>query len=361
MAVKKVIVGLIFIALMLASYLHLSNKYNLQAVEYAFVGDLSYGQFEDIRKATKSLVKKESTNKELICIVNYIGSYKGNRLIMTTGFDHFVKNIPLIKGSFISDSQLREAAIGDKAADRLFRSINVVGQTINIDKKVYKITGVIKNSEEIYITFDESSNIKWSKRNIKFMIQNQKYLYLYTEMLEGKLRTLNLEILDRVIYKQQAYLYINLMLVTLVLFLFSTMKKKSIKTISISREIVADYIEQSRRIEMIKYFRKNIGHVLQFIKELFLVAIYFIAAIKCISYFQIPPNLVPKNLFALSSYIEVIKQNADIFLGRLNYGLNGITLDSHIMNALSCIALIGALFYLNESRQYKKKIQKLNN
>ncbi|HYE10749.1 MAG TPA: ABC transporter permease [Patescibacteria group bacterium] len=356
MAVKKVIVGLIFIALMLASYLHLANKYNLQAVEYAFVGDLSYRQFEDIRKATESLVKKESTNKELICIVNYIGSYKGNRLIMTTGFDPFVKNIPLLKGSFISDSQVREATIGDKAADRLFRSIYVVGQTINIDKKVYKITGVIKNCEDIYITFDESSNISWSKRNIKFIIQNQKYLYLYTEMLEGKLRTLNFEILDRVIYKQQAYLYMNIILITLVLFLLRTMKKMSIKTMNISREIVADYIEQSRRIEMIKYFRKNIRHVLQIIKELFLVAIYFIATIKCINYFQVPPNLVPNNLFALSSYIEVIKQNTDVFLGRLNYGLSDMTLDTHIMNALICIVLIGALLYLNESRQNIKKI-----
>jgi hypothetical protein len=359
MAVKKVIVGLTFIALMLASYLHLSNKYNLQAVEYAFVGDLSYGQFEDIRKATKSLVKKESTNKELICVVNYVGSYNGNRLIMTTGFDHFVKSIPLIKGSFISDSQVREAAIGDKAADRLFRSINVVGQTINIDKKVYKITGVMKNSKDIYITFDESSNINWSKRNIKFMIQNQKYLYLYTEMLEGKLRALNLEILDRVIYKQQAYLYINLMLVTIMVLFVKALKKQIDRILKISREICADYKDHSRNMEMIQYIKMHISDIVQIIKELFVSAIQLAVILNCIGLLQISPDVVPSNLFSLSSYIDVIKQNIDYYINRLDYGISGITLDIYIIHFLNLIALIGLLFWLSKSGKNNEKTQNL--
>lgn len=360
MAVKKYIAIILFIAVMLTSYLYLSDKYNIHTVEYAFEGDLSYKQFEGLRKSTKSLIKKESSNKELICGVNYIGSFKGNRLIMTTGFDNLIKNIPMVEGSFIGDYQIKQAVIGDKAADRLFRSINVVGQTINIHKQEYIITGVIKNSEEIYIAFDESSNISWSKKNVKFIIENQKYLNLYIEMIEGKLRTLDLDVMNPVIYKQEAYRYKNIMFTAIILFLFGIMKKKTMEAIHISREIYADYIEQSRRIELIKYLRKNKKGIFRLVKPLFLSAIYFIAIIKCISYFQIPAGLIPNNLFALSSYVNVIKQNADIFLSRLNYGISGITLDTQIINVITFATFTAILFYLNRGRQYKDKIQKLN-
>jgi hypothetical protein len=360
MAVKKYIVGILFITLMLTSYLYLSNKYNIHTVEYAFEGDLSYKQFEGLRKSTKSLVKKASTNKELICVVNYIGSFNGNRLIMTTGFDNLIKNIPIVEGSFIGDNQIKQAVVGDKAADRLFRSMNVVGQTINIHKQEYIITGVIKNSEEIYITFDESSNISWSKKNIKFIIENQKYLNLYTEMIEGKLRILNLDVLNPIIYRQEAYLYINIMFTMIALVLFRIMKKKTVEAIHISREIYADYIVQSRKIELFKYFRKNKKGIFRLVKPLFLSAICFIAIISCISYFQIPANLIPNNLFALSSYVNVIKQNVDIFLSRLNYGISGITMDTQIINVITFITFNAILFYLNVGRQYKDKIQKPN-
>jgi hypothetical protein len=360
MAVKKYIAIILFIAVMLTSYLYLSNKYNIHTVEYAFEGDLSYKQFEGLRKSTKSLIKKESSNKELICVVNYIGSFKGNRLIMTTGFDNLIKNIPVVEGSFIGDNQIKQAVLGDKAADRLFRSMNVVGQTINIHKQEYIITGVIKNSEEIYITFDESSDISWSKKNVKLIIENQEYLDLYTEMIEGKLRILNLDVLNPIIYRQEVYLYINIMFATIVLFLCRIMKKKTVKALHISREIYVDYIEKSRKIELIKYFRKNKKGIFRLIQELFLSAICFIAIISCISYFQIPGDLIPNNLFALSSYVNVIKQNADIFFSRLNYGISGITLDTQIINVITFVTLNAILFYLNVSRQCKDKIQKLN-
>lgn len=355
MAVKKYIIGILFIAFLLTSYLYLTYKYNIDTVEYAFVGDISFEQFEDLRKSTKTLVNKSSTNKELICVVNYIGSFKGNRLIMTTGFDNLVKNISMVKGNFISDNQIKEAVLGDKAADRLFRSINVVGQTISIFEQEYKITGVIKNSDDIYITFDENSNISWNKKNIKFIIENQKYLYLYTEMIEGKLRILNLEILERVIYKQEAYLYINIMLVTIVFLLITATQKQIDKAIGSSKETYADYEEQRRHIEIIEYLKKHVNTILQIIIELFLSAIYLTAIIKCIVFLQIPPTAIPNNLFALSSYVEVIKLNADNYFNRLDYGISGLTRDSHIINLLIFIALIGAQFYMNKSKQYRVK------
>ena len=360
MAVKRVIVGSIFVVLMLTSYLYLSNKYNLHTVEYGFAGDLSYKQLVSLRESTKSLVKSSSVNKELICVINYIGSFKGNRLIMTTGFDNLVSHLPIREGRFIGDCQVREATIGDKAADRLYRSMNVVGETIRVNNQQYKIIGVIKNSDTIYITFDESSNIRWSKKNIKFIVEDQKYLNLYTEMLEGKLRTLNLEILEKVIYKQEAYLYINSMIFVFVLLLIKATRKQFNKAIRNSKEIFADYKEQSRRIEIIEYSKKHIKDILHIAKELFSVAIFLAATIKCIVFLQIPLTTMPSNLFALSSYVEVIKLNADNYFNRLDYGISGLTRDIHIINLFILLALIGAQFYMNKDRHYQEKSRNYN-
>lgn len=355
MAVRKATVGILFIALMLSSYLYLINKYNIHTVEYAFEGDISYMQFEDLRKSTKAVVKKTSADKELICVLNYIGSYKGNRLIMTTGYDNLISSIPMVKGNFIGDIQVREAVLGDKAADRLFSSIDVVGQIISISRQKYKIVGVIKNSEDIYITFDEGSNISWSKKNIKFIIENQKYLYLYTEMLEGKLRILNLDILARVIYKQAAYLYINIMLVIIILFLIKTMKKQTLKTIKAVKETYIGYKEQSRHIEIIQYLKIHVYTIFRIILELSISAIYMTTIIRCILFLKIPPTAIPNNLFSLSSYVEVAKLNVHYYFQRLNYGISGITQDSHIINLSILLALIGAQFYINKNRQNQEK------
>ena len=78
MAVKRYI-AILFIAIMLTSYWYLFNKYNLNTVAYAFRGDLSFEQFESLRKSTKTLIKKGTENKELVSVINYIGSFRGSR------------------------------------------------------------------------------------------------------------------------------------------------------------------------------------------------------------------------------------------------------------------------------------------
>lgn len=354
MAIRRCSSCFLFIVVMLMSYLYISNKYNINTVEYAFTGELSYKQFESLRKSTKALIKRGTENKELICIVNYIGSFKDNRLIMTTGFDNLVKYTPMTKGYFISSSQAREAAIGDKAANRLYRSINIVGQTINIYGQEYKITGIIKNSEDIYITFNENNNISWSKKNIKFIIENQRYLYLYTEILEGKLRIIKLDVVDSVIYKQEAYLYINIMFIVILILLIRVLKSQVKQIIKISKETYAKYREQSMSIEVIKYLRKHMDDIIQIAKKLAFSVMSLIAIIKCISFIHIPSNVLPSNLFALSSYIDTINLNADILLNRLDYGIRGIMLEIYILNFFLLITLPAAVFYIyKRSRCFK--------
>jgi hypothetical protein len=118
----------------------------------------------------------------------------------------------------------------------------------------------------------------------------------------------------------------------------------------IYREICDDYKKESRSIEIIKYLIKHIKDIFWIIKELSLSVTYLTAIVKCISFLQLPTDVISNNLFAVTSYIDVIKQNIDILFNRLDYDISGIMLERYIINFLILEALIGTLFYMNESR-----------
>jgi hypothetical protein len=150
MAIRKY-TAFIYMLLFLCSYLYLSDRYNLHTVEYTFTGALTYDQLESLRKSTKELVKKNASAKELLCTVNYIGSYRDSPLIMTAGLDNRMEDIPLLKGSFLTGLEEKQAVIGDRAADGIFKSMEVVGQQIKILGQEYKIVGVIKTGKSIFL------------------------------------------------------------------------------------------------------------------------------------------------------------------------------------------------------------------
>ena len=122
------------------------------------------------------------------------------------------------------------------------------------------------------------------------------------------------------------------MIAAIIIFLSRVLKNQVKKIIRSFKEICTDYKEQSRSIEIIKYLRKHTNDIFRTAKELFLSIAYLTAIIKLISFLQIPPDAVPNNLFAPSSYIAVVNLNADIFLNRLDYGMNGILLEIYIIN-----------------------------
>lgn len=350
MAVKKLALIAIFAALLAASYLYLSNSYNINTLDFYFSGELSRADLEVLRSSTKSLVSKNMSNKALPCILNYRGDYRGSTLIMTTGMDTLITKTSLLKGRWLTHGDIKEAVLGDKAADRLFRSTNALGQTLRVSGEQYRITGIVRNSSDIYISYNENQNIQWNKKSISFVIKDQRRLYLYSELLEGKLKALGVNVLDTVVYREQIVRYLNILLLIVIVCLLRMLKRIAKAAVSSFRLLMEDYKLHSRVIELHKYllhsWRKAVRVLL-----LGLLGVGFLGlCIGLIRLIKIPPSLLPDNLFAPSSYINMIRLNVETYIGRLQKGITGLLLQAHIIDYLLLI-YIGAATLINKKER----------
>lgn len=336
MAVKRYILTAVFILLLAISYLYIVNKYNIKTVEISFSGKLSKSDIYSLRASAKDLVSSKS-DKELICIANYIGAYHGSKVIMTSGLDRLTNEINLKDGRWIANGDIKEAVLGDRFADKIYRSADIVGRSFRLFGQDYRIVGIIKNSNEIYISFDESSRIEWGKKSIKFIIEDDKRLPLYVELLQGKLKSLGLNVTDVNVYKQEAYLYINIILVITMLAFLQAFRKLWKDIYKSARQLCSSYKEQFRTIELHRYMFKNKKDIAVLLLKLIIESILLFTAIKCVRLMQVPPDIIPQNLFSPSSYIEVIKMKLQNYISRMENGISGILLEVHIINILLII------------------------
>ncbi len=357
MAVRKV-AAFAYLLLLLCSYAYLSSRYNLQTVQYTFEGNPSYEQLEKLRKSTKTLIKKGSTPKELQYVLNYMGSYRSCPLIMTTSFDNLLEDIPVIKGSFLVAAGAHQAVLGDKAADRLFRSTEILDQQVKIYGQDYKITGIIKNSDKIYISYsDPLAAMEWNKKKISFVIADEKYFELYKELLTGSLETLGLDIKDVYDYRQGAYLYINAAMVLLLGGLWRFFKGKAQRVKGIGGGLYKDY-QKVKRSETLFFFGKTkLKELLQLLREAILGGGALFAGYHALRIIRIPISLIPTNLFSPSAYLYTFQVNFDQYLNRLESGISGIALEIHLINLLLFSSFVILQLCLQDSRKNTKKKQ----
>ena len=357
MAVRRY-TALIYMLLFLCSYLYLAARYNLHTVEYTFEGNLTYDQFESLRKSTKGLVKKDTSAKELVCTVNYIGSYRGNRLIMTTGFDNMMEDTPLLKGNFLTGLGEKQAVIGDRAADRIFRSVEIVGQQIKILGQEYKIVGVIKNSGEIYISYEKAlTAADWNKKKVKFVIDSDKYFDLYAELLAGRLETLGLEVQDTYVYRQGAYMYINLSILLLTGWLWRSTRAAVERIRAAGEALYRNYREVSRRESLFSFGKKKLREIVLLFKELLLAAIALFVGYSALRQIRVSGSLLPGNLFSPSSYIYALQMNLEQYISRLEAGISGIALCIYLINLLLCSSYVIWAVYMQGWKEKNNKIE----
>lgn len=347
MAVRRYILAAVFIVLLAISYTYLGNKYNTKTIEFSFAGDISMTDIDFLQQSVKSLINKSGSDKELPCILNFISRYGDGKLIMTSGMDSLIKGTNLQSGRWIANSDINEAVLGDKVSDRRFRSIDVIGQTLRLYGQEYKIVGIIKNSDDIYISFDDNNRIAWDKKNIKFIIEDEKRLQLYVEILEGKLSGLGLDVIDVNNYKQEVYWYINIILTIAIYALFKLSQILWRESSESARFFYSIYKERMRVIEWYKYINENRKDISILALKLSAIIILALVMIKCITLLNIPSGLIPGNLFSPTSYMEMVKVNLQSYLNRLENGISGILLDIHIINLL-LIIYIGIAVILNK-------------
>lgn len=343
MAVRKVSLSIIFIILLSLCSLYLQNNFNVNAVEFIVAGQLSKTDIDKLQTATKKLVSKNGSNKSFTMVVNYQGRYRQNRMVMTTGRDYLIYNQPMKNGRWIVWGDAREAVIGDRAADRYFKSADVVGQTLEISGLPYKIVGVIKGSDMIFISFHEDSKLHWDKKSISFVISDKKRLQLHAELLEGSLKGLGLEILDTVIYRQEINFYVNVLIIYLLFYAIRLLKSYWFYLWKETAALYGGYKEQHRTTELFRYLLENIRKLFFLLISAAGFALALFMLIRLAMLLRISPAIIPDNLFSPTSYINVIKMNLKIYTNRVTNGMDGILLRAHILNFIMLFYIILAL------------------
>ncbi|HYF81425.1 MAG TPA: ABC transporter permease [Clostridia bacterium] len=320
----------------LGSYSYMIGKYNPDTVEFHFSENIPGKDYEKIRE----------NNRDVFFSMNYIMRHQGNKLIITTGLDYLTKDLRLCKGSFLADMNMKEAVIGDMAAGKYFRSSSVIGQLINVYGEEYKVKGIIKGSNEVYIPYsDKLSSLSWQKRIIRCSISDKKHFYLQLEKLQNQLEAFGVEILDVVIYREELNSYKNIAILAasyiLAYYLFILARRIKAGLTKLEK----GYLENFRVYELSTYLLNKAGDLAAAAGLCIIVLTMAYAIYKLISNLYILPSMIPDNLFSPSSYINAVGLLYRRYLTRLENGIDGILVDIKIVNAVF-VLLILAIFMI---------------
>jgi hypothetical protein len=331
MGVKRISLLIFIIALALTGYVFLKNKYNPLGVEMHFRGDLSNEELLEITKRYNIQVYT----------INYETTYKESNLIMTTGNDTQLKYMDLAHGSFVFDINRNTVVIGDEIANKYFRTENVVGRKISILGHQYKIVGVIKNNNELYIPFKkELLGYDWGRKTVSLEVPDPNAFYLIVEKIDTELEALGIEIYDITVYREKIAMYLNVVILVLVYILsyFAVRIWKNLRNNLTS--LYLGYHEVYRITEWHRYvinnriaILKGTGRLIGFILIIILIFRLFISL-------SLPPAILPDNFFSIKSYLLVIEQKHKQLLTHLKNGFSSIVVDVIILNIVFILVII---------------------
>ncbi|WP_427339544.1 ABC transporter permease [Caloranaerobacter sp. DY30410] len=348
MGIRKVISLALIIALSFSSYMYLKEKYNPMAVELRFKGDLRNEEFQKIKKTLYLNVYS----------INYSMRYKRHNLVMTTGMDTQIIDIPIIHGEFITDSERRVAVIGDKVADFYFKTENAIGKKMKVFENEYEVIGIIKNSNVIYIPFDEKLfGLDWEKKIVRYISYDKElfYLNLKVNKVASQLSVLGLDVYDIVVYKEKIYGYINIIIFVVIYILFDFIMKLYRR---IKKEIIVlfqGYMEKRRVKEWYEYMLEEKKDILKILVYSIVLVFMAIGIFKIIPYLTISSSSIPDNIFSLYSILGVFKYKYNNFILHLNNGYSAIMVDVIIINTIFLLIIMGILLNtaLKKSNQGK--------
>ncbi|RKD31952.1 ABC transporter permease [Thermohalobacter berrensis] len=323
MGIKKKLIIIFIILILFSAHLYLKDKYNPMAVEINYSGNLTINQCQKLKKKYKLNTFS----------INYERFYNGHTLIMTSGLDTQIRKIEIIHGQYLSDISELEAVIGDKVVQKYFKTQTPLGRSINILGKEFKIIGVEKNSNIIYIPFnDELLSNNWEKKRVIFNIPNSKEFYITIQKIENELKLIGINIIDKVIYKEKIYGYLNLLIILGIIILAKFLRKLIKRILDKILSLWYKYKKANRIVDWNKYLLIKKTCLAKIIAEATIVIALILGIFKIMSYLKIPPSLLPDNFFSLTSYINIVKLKYNSISLHLQKGFSNITIDTIYIN-----------------------------
>ncbi|SKC87645.1 ABC transporter permease [Maledivibacter halophilus] len=322
MGLKRVLALFIMILALFLCSIYLIERYNPRAIEYHLLNDMSLEQFNKIAK--EECIELAS--------LNYIMPHKDYSLIMTTGYDEFFKNIDVIHGELIHDSKKKYAVIGDKVADKYFKTENSVGMYMNILGDKYEIVGVVKDSKTIYISYRKKLHKhNWKKIILRFTGKIKMNPNMVMENIDERLREERIDVRHKILYAWYINTFLNAIIIVLIFLILKFIKRIYYSLKENIGYLNDGYCVQKRSVEWYHYLIKNKILILNIIKNIVFIIISALIILKTVTKIVVSKYIIPENFFSLRSYIDVAKRLYDIWLYQMQEGFSDICICSTVL------------------------------
>lgn len=346
MGIKRTINLIIFLLIFATSYFYLSNNYNKDGIEIRLDTKTDYNDFKD--NIMGGILKSHS--------INYEKSFNGHKLIMTTGMDMQFKRINMEEGECISPEDRDLIVLGDKVSNKYFMTKDSLGMNINLMDKKYRIKGIIKNSNEIYIPYDKSLlSQDWDNTFIRIEPNIEDGISEYNRRKNSAFFSINqmgMKITDSVYYGDVINFYKNLSLGSLILGLIFLIKNSYYKFRHSANRIWLDYKKQSRKISLLKYKLENIKKILKETLRLFNILFLTYLTYKVFKQISFNKEYFPDNIFSIRSYYLVIRNYYNKWIFRLENGLTDVLMDFVKVNLIFTVTVFVFLIKDKIFRKY---------
>lgn len=328
MAIKRVIIILIFILLITSSYLYMTNNYSKNGIEIRLATKVEYEYFKDNIMAGTLMYDS----------MNYEMDFSDHRLIMTTGSDMQFENIKMKYGEFISEGDRELIVLGDKAASRYLMTDEAIGMEVTIMERKYRVKGIINNSNKIYIPYERSMlNEDWDTTIVRIEPIARDGIKEYNrrkELAFFGLNQMGVNIVDKVSYGDIAYFYKNIVLLILIISVAYIIRRIYLNIKDRTVSILEDYKRQYRAVTIIGFISKNIKKLLIAISEIVCILGLGYLAYKVFKNIYFNKEYFPDNIFSAESYYLLIKNYIERWIVRLEKGLTGVLMDFVKLNLI---------------------------
>ncbi|MCK8061219.1 MULTISPECIES: ABC transporter permease [unclassified Fusibacter] len=262
-------------------------------------------------------------------MVNYQRGHGSGTLYMQSGYLGTFETIDLLYGSWTLDDESKNIIIGEDIADAYYSQLTCIGRTFVMAGKEYKVVGVVNDSDDIYIGFDESlQEGYWDMKHFLMLppkgMDAEEYIDLAAYDLSQNMiaySQLNLVKWQMDVFGNSAWI-IGLGVLA---YAVATWIRLGLKT---WRGIAKHYMAKRNDtdfIEIVKPIWQDITFLLILIAGSLVTARLILYGLGKLS---ISSNYLPQNLLSVESYYELFKRHFNGIVSGMRYGMDTLQITS---------------------------------
>ena len=145
------------------------------------------------------------------------------RLVMTTGGDGIMEQVAMVEGYVLMSGEKNKAVIGDQVAIQVFNTYQAVGKEINLGGHWYRVTGVMENSNDMMVSYEEEHMDEgWHKMTVRYLPPEGNRQNIVIRDVERALALNGLHYHHKLHYRELMNFHLNLAVISALFMLMHT-------------------------------------------------------------------------------------------------------------------------------------------